>query len=214
MDSQSRGVAKWKQSDRNPIPSILEYSKSLRKILNGWKEIANYTGRGIRTVQRYESQLGLPVRRPAGIGNGAVMAFSDEVDAWLNRAPTKNQRHLRRVLLVLDVPTSGGISNRKLVLEVGMFNVLTALNAEELFETAEKFAVDAYVIDCPTGDALASEICESLKERHPNRPLFAVIEDSAANGHAPKCADYVVVGKDSQKLLAAVVEVFGTQCPQ
>ena len=47
-----------------------------------------YVGRGVRTVQRYEVQLGFPVRRPAGILRGSVMAFSDEIDAWLNRAPT------------------------------------------------------------------------------------------------------------------------------
>ena len=180
-----------------------------RKVLSGWKEIANYIGRGVRTLQRYESQYGLPIRRPAGKDRSSLMAFSDELDQWLNRSPMKNQRHVRRVLLVLDLPTPGSISNRKLVLEVGKFNVLTALSAEELYETAEKFDVDAYVVDCPRGDALAGEICESLKERHPNRPLFAVVSESAGNGDAPKCADYVITGNDPQKLLAAVVERFG-----
>jgi hypothetical protein len=30
-------------------------------LLNGWKEIAGFFGRGVRTVQRWEQQLGLPV---------------------------------------------------------------------------------------------------------------------------------------------------------
>ena len=63
-----------------------------RTILNSWKEIATYVGRGVRTVQRYELQLGFPVRRPAGMFRGSVMAFSDEIDAWLNRAPTHWQQ--------------------------------------------------------------------------------------------------------------------------
>jgi DNA-binding response OmpR family regulator len=96
------------------------------------------------------------------------------------------------------------------MLEVGKFNVLTALSAEELYETAEKFEVDGYIIDCPAGDALALEICESLKERHPNRPLFAVVAESATNGHAAQFADYLVAGNDPQKLLAAVTDVFGS----
>jgi DNA-binding response OmpR family regulator len=121
----------------------------------------------------------------------------------------KNQRHVRRVLLVLDLPTESTISSRKLVLEVGKFNVLTAMSPEELFSTAEKFDVDAFVVDCPPGDVLASEICESLKERHPRKPLFAVVAESATDGRAPKCADYVIAGNNPQKLLAAVVEVFG-----
>jgi hypothetical protein len=63
-----------------------------RTILNSWKEIAMYVGRGVRTVQRYELRLGFPVRRPAGMFRGSVMAFSDEIDAWLNRAPTQWQQ--------------------------------------------------------------------------------------------------------------------------
>jgi hypothetical protein len=47
--------------------------------LNGWKEIASYLGKGVRTVQRWESQFGLPVRRIAG---EVVFALRDEVDAW------------------------------------------------------------------------------------------------------------------------------------
>ncbi len=51
-------------------------------ILSGWKEIAQYAGRGVRTVQRWEN-FGLPVRRPAGHSRSAVAAQSDEIDTWL-----------------------------------------------------------------------------------------------------------------------------------
>jgi hypothetical protein len=34
--------------------------------LNSWKEIASYMGRGVRTVQRYERELHLPVGRIHG----------------------------------------------------------------------------------------------------------------------------------------------------
>ena len=59
-----------------------------RMILNGWKEIAAYIDRGVRTVQRWES-LGLPVRRPKGSDRSAVLAFSDEIDMWLRQAPVR-----------------------------------------------------------------------------------------------------------------------------
>lgn len=70
-----------------PITSSRE-----RKILNSWKEIAAYTGRGVRTIQRYEAVYGFPVHRPAKKRHSSVMAFTDEVDAWLastlkNRVP-------------------------------------------------------------------------------------------------------------------------------
>ncbi|HET9181690.1 MAG TPA: hypothetical protein VFP59_06130 [Candidatus Angelobacter sp.] len=52
-------------------------------VLNSWKEIAGYLGRGVRTVQRWESELGLPVHRPRGRSRSAVLAVPEELDRWL-----------------------------------------------------------------------------------------------------------------------------------
>jgi hypothetical protein len=52
-------------------------------VLNSWKEIANYMGRGVRTVQRYERNLHLPVRRIGGKSRKAVLALPQDLDAWL-----------------------------------------------------------------------------------------------------------------------------------
>lgn len=57
--------------------------------LNGWKEIANYLGKGVRTAQRYERNFALPVRRPSGRSEGAVMATPAEIDAWLMASPKR-----------------------------------------------------------------------------------------------------------------------------
>lgn len=51
--------------------------------LTSWKEIAQYLGKGVRTVQRWEQAFGLPVRRPDGAVKGIVLAVPNEVDAWL-----------------------------------------------------------------------------------------------------------------------------------
>ena len=56
-----------------------------RKILNGWKEISNHIQRGVRTAQRWEAYLGMPVHRPALKDRSAVVAFSDELDTWIAR---------------------------------------------------------------------------------------------------------------------------------
>jgi hypothetical protein len=56
-----------------------------RKILSGWKEISSYIQRGVRTAQRWEALLGMPVHRPALKDRSAVVAFSDELDGWLSR---------------------------------------------------------------------------------------------------------------------------------
>lgn len=59
------------------------------EVLNSWKEVAGYLGRGVRTVQRWEQELGLPVRRPRGKSRSAVIAFKPELDQWLRHAPVE-----------------------------------------------------------------------------------------------------------------------------
>jgi hypothetical protein len=67
------------------------------QFLSGWKEIANYLGKGVRTVQRYEWQMGLPVRRPAGKPRGSVIATKPELDAWIGASPIREEFHLSRL---------------------------------------------------------------------------------------------------------------------
>lgn len=57
------------------------------EVLNSWKEIAAYMGRGVRTVQRWEQELGLPVRRPRGKERSAVIALKPDLDRWLQETP-------------------------------------------------------------------------------------------------------------------------------
>ena len=53
-------------------------------VLSSWKDIAKYLGKGVRTVQRWERHLGLPVRRPVGASQkSAVVLYRCDVDAWL-----------------------------------------------------------------------------------------------------------------------------------
>jgi len=60
---------------------------SSKTILNSWKEIAAYVGRGIRTLQRWERDHGFPVHRPSGKQRSAVFAVTSEVDNWLKTRP-------------------------------------------------------------------------------------------------------------------------------
>jgi hypothetical protein len=50
-------------------------------VLSSWKEIANYMGKGVRTVQCWKRDLGLPVRRPVGASLKSAVVLS--VDAWV-----------------------------------------------------------------------------------------------------------------------------------
>jgi len=77
------------------------------EIINGWKEIANYLGKSVRTVQRYERVLGLPVRRPARKSIASVIATKVELDAWIAAAPVREQFQL----------TTAAVDNTSLVNE-------------------------------------------------------------------------------------------------
>ena len=50
--------------------------------LDSWKEIATYLGRGVRTVQRWERDEGLPVHRLTHEKRGNVYARREELAAW------------------------------------------------------------------------------------------------------------------------------------
>ena len=56
-------------------------------VLNSWKEIASYVGRGVRTVQRWEQDLAFPVRRPRGSNRSPVIALKADIDAWMKSRP-------------------------------------------------------------------------------------------------------------------------------
>src|ERR1700739_4595817 len=51
--------------------------------LNSWKEIAAHLGLGGRTVQRYEREFGMPVRRLNGKSRSSVHAYPNELRSWL-----------------------------------------------------------------------------------------------------------------------------------
>ena len=50
--------------------------------LDSWKEIANYLGRDVTTVQRWEKREGMPVHRHLHDKMGSVYASRTELDAW------------------------------------------------------------------------------------------------------------------------------------
>jgi TolB-like protein/Flp pilus assembly protein TadD len=52
--------------------------------LDSWKAIADYLGRDVRSVQRWESERGLPVHRIPGTKGGGVFAYTAEIEAWLH----------------------------------------------------------------------------------------------------------------------------------
>jgi TolB-like protein/Tfp pilus assembly protein PilF len=78
-------------SDTSSAPGKLPDPDSNERRLESWGEIATYLRRDIRTVQRWESLHGLPVRRLQIGKQGQIFAYRSELDRWmLQRQPAPN----------------------------------------------------------------------------------------------------------------------------
>ena len=65
----------------------------MSRVLTSWKDIAQYLGKGVRTVQRWEVDFGLPVRRPDNAARHVVIALPDEIDEWVRRQSWVHEKH-------------------------------------------------------------------------------------------------------------------------
>ncbi len=55
------------------------------QVLESWKEIAAFLGRDVRTCQRWEREMALPIHRLDGSPRARVFAYKDELSAWLEQ---------------------------------------------------------------------------------------------------------------------------------
>jgi|SRR5215831_1111063 len=89
----------------------MDAADSKTEILNSWKEVAQYLGRGVRTVQRWEHELGLPVRRPRGTTRSPIMALREELDVWLSDSPQATNHHNGNGMPVIFPPADLRVSD-------------------------------------------------------------------------------------------------------
>ena len=67
------------------MSSTSPYSMDAEDRLHSWKAIASFLGCGVRTVQRWELERGLPIHRTPGGKSGSVYALKQELVEWLTR---------------------------------------------------------------------------------------------------------------------------------
>jgi phage terminase Nu1 subunit (DNA packaging protein) len=129
-------------------------------ILNSWKEIAAYMGRGVRTVQRWERELGLPVRRPRGRERSAVIALKADLDRWVEQAPQGS----------LEDPTDRAHC-RVDHLQLRQNTELLKLQAAALYEKSQKLQA---------GISRMVELTAALNQKKPGLVKFRVYGTAAA----------------------------------
>jgi TolB-like protein/Flp pilus assembly protein TadD len=76
-------------SDSSNYGAALDGSQAKERRLESWGEIAAYLRREIRTVQRWEKTLGLPVHRLLVGKQSAVYAYPSELDKWYREREPK-----------------------------------------------------------------------------------------------------------------------------
>ncbi len=85
------------------------------EILHSWKEIANFLGKGVRTVQRWECSLGLPVLR-CGSRTRDVVARRSDLQAWISKVFVPVERLSGAAGCALEL-RQGRMKTRRLVHE-------------------------------------------------------------------------------------------------
>lgn len=142
------------------------------RVLKSWKEIANYIGCSVRTVQRMERSCALPVRRVSDSNRGMVFALSDELDLWLSSiSKTRGDNGLevnaaklyrRPVVLTVDDDEVHRYALNRL-LEASGFEVVTATTGFQALREALTAIPDAVLLDINLPDLKGFEVCRRIK---------------------------------------------------
>jgi PAS domain S-box-containing protein len=92
----------------------------MSEILRSWKEIAAYAGASVRTLQRWEKDFRLPIRRIATRKGSVVFAFRSDLDTWF-RARTQTSEltvrdeHFRMLFMNSPLPSMVVDNSRKIL---------------------------------------------------------------------------------------------------
>ena len=193
-------------------------------ILNGWKEIANHLGRGVRTVQRWES-LGLPIRRPRRRDRSAVCAFTNEVDDWLRTAPRsansdspqaatdKAGARFSARILVVDDDEPLLVTTAAALIQEG-YDVRTARDGFEALTVLRGSVPDLMISDLKMPNMSGFELLSVVRKRFPAMSVIAISGEFAPASPPTVLADrYVQKGTKSISELKQIVRELLSEAP-
>jgi CheY-like chemotaxis protein len=188
-------------------------------VLKGWKDVGKYLGCGVRTVQRWE-KLGLPVRRPTKGLRSAVMAITEEIDAWVKRrsgatadsfspeAMTGLSHHFRYRILLADDDEALLIALPARLSDEG-YDVRTARDGFEALAVMREGMPDLLVSDLKMPNMSGFELFSIVRQRFPAVAVIAYSDEFAAGGDPSLLCDRLIVkGRNSTlELLDAIREL-------
>ncbi len=167
---------------KNPLPS------ELGERLEGWKRIATYLKRDVRTVQRWERSEQLPVRRQLHRKLSSVLAFERELDDWMAlRCSPQDRRSLSLAILYFDSPSEPG--NCGYFCEAMVDDLITKLSKAEGLRVFSRSTMAPFrkksVAAVSVGQRLgASHVLEGSMQRAKARVRLHVQLVETRSGHA------------------------------
>ena len=184
-------------------------------ILKGWKDIAKYLGCGLRTAQRWET-LGLPVRRPAHRLRSAVVALTNDLDAWVESAPGQasdaqsskqscNASRFEHRILITDADEKLLIRLSNLLSGEG-YEVRTALDGFQALAVMRDSLPDLLISALRMPNLSGFELLSVMRRRFPGVSVIA-FSSELPSVIAPDllCDQYIQKGANlGTKLVAAV----------
>jgi len=99
-----------------------------KQVLDSWKEIADYLKRSVKTCQRIEHELGLPIHRLADTPKARVFAYKEEIDRWIEKT-----KHSEKEIFF-------GKSRLKKLLIPALVIVILAIIAVGIWQTLPRYS--------------------------------------------------------------------------
>ncbi len=144
----------------------------MSKVLTSWKEIAEFMGRGVRTVQRWEKLLGLPIHRPPASRRNVIFAMPEELTSWILKDRSSPENTLKIAFLFgTDVELRGDV--RRGLEDDGYIVLLCSTELAASYLLKHYSTIDLLLVSSDVSDSY-DKIFQKVLDENPRIQAFVV----------------------------------------